>query len=345
MSTDTSGVPITDLFPHLGEEGPRASKSGVGSSRPVARTGDSPLDEWLAEEPPEPEGTTFYESDFWEEYLRRRRAEQDMVVLVSDYENDRGTGKTTLSLRLCEEMDHTDDGFTASKASLSPQELLGSYTNEPRGSALLLDEAEAGMNRRDAMSKVNKLFSKMMSMARVERKYLVLNMPAANHIDRNILDLAHFWILVKRKGLARVYSIENNPFRGQSYPKAVCKISWDAVPHSHPVYRQLSQEKQDALDDPTNAGDAGYFTQEEHEEILRRRLREALKTQRDVFINRLTNHPAYADLARGTGPNQSDLGDVFEVKQSHVSTQKHNPPETGASDDLGPTTGPLEPDS
>ena len=315
-SSEPELVPVSDLFPHLGDEGPSLP---TGSSRTTAPASSTKLPEqFLAPQPEIDDSTPFKRTEMFEEYQRRVKNNQDIVVLVSDYENRRGTGKTVLSIKLCEWFDQTEEGFTKDKATLTPQDLIAAYTRESKQSALLLDEAEAAVNARDAMTRVNKLFSKILSMARVEEKYLVLNLPAANHIDKNILDLADYWILVRRKGKALVYKIKNNPFRGRSYPKRVNTLSWGDISGNHPVYRSLSTQKQAHLNDPSKAGGSGYITLDEHEEMLEREKRKALREQRDEYIRGLLRHHKI-----GRGPvTQTALAEALDISQSHISSVK-----------------------
>jgi hypothetical protein len=199
----------------------------------------------LLDEPPEVdvEGVRFESSPFVREYEKRVRQNRDLTVIVSDWNNERGTGKTTLSCKLADYCDRTDEGLVPSKGNIQPQQFINGYTAEPKGSGLVLDEAEAGANAREAMTIVNRVLSKIMSMARVEEKYVFINMPAAGHIDKNILDLADFWILVQRRGVARVYRLEQNPFRQKTFPSPTQTLSWSADLGGRNVastYRSLS---------------------------------------------------------------------------------------------------------
>jgi hypothetical protein len=68
-----------------------------------------------------------------EMYRSRVRQQQDMAVIVSDYHNRRGTGKTVLSLKLAAAMDRTEEGLTEEKVSLSPADLAEAYVDLPKG--------------------------------------------------------------------------------------------------------------------------------------------------------------------------------------------------------------------
>ncbi|SMP35772.1 hypothetical protein SAMN06265347_1331, partial [Halobellus salinus] len=97
-------------------------------------------------------------------YRKRVANNQDLAVLVSDHQNRRGTGKTVLSLKLAALMDRTEEGLTPEKVAIDPSELTESYVELPKGSALVLDEAEAGLNKYEAGSAVNKAMRELVSM-------------------------------------------------------------------------------------------------------------------------------------------------------------------------------------
>ncbi len=259
-------------------------------------------------------GETFVESPFWEEYERRVSQNRDFTVLVSDWDNERGSGKTTLSIKLAQAMDRSEKGLTPSKATLTPEEMINAYSAEPHQSSLILDEAEAGMNSRDAMTTTNKVLSKMVSMARVKQKYVIFNMPASSHIDKNILDLADYWILVQRRGLARVYELNKNPFEGRTYPTPTQTMTWDAIDEDNPVYQSLTAEKLDKIGSGAD-GESRFISKEDHQERLEQAREAAADAKRDEIIANLLRHPR-ADLP------QSVIGKCAGMSQSHVSNVK-----------------------
>jgi len=89
-------------------------------------------------------------------YRKRVANNQDLAILISDHQNRRGTGKTVLSLKIASKIDRTEAGITKEKVSISVDELLDSYIQLPKGSALVLDEAEAGLSKYEAGTSINK---------------------------------------------------------------------------------------------------------------------------------------------------------------------------------------------
>jgi hypothetical protein len=130
---------------------------------------------------------------FTEAYHSRVRENQDYVVIVSDSSNRRGTGKTIFSLKLAHMMDRTESGITNEKVAINPEEIQNQYVEAPKGSALVLDEAEAGLSKYRAGSSLNMMMRQLVSMGRVREKYLILNLPAASELDRDLKALCDFW--------------------------------------------------------------------------------------------------------------------------------------------------------
>lgn len=308
--------PSTETAPSETTTGPQSLTSmqaAVTKAQRARQTGRGIPEHLLSTQPEPHERADFDASQFWEDYIRRVKANQDLLILVSDYENDRGTGKTVLSIDLAETLDRTDDGLTPAKASIAPEQLINGYGAHAKGSSLVLDEAEAGVGSREAMTRINRMLSEIVSMGRVQEKYVILNMPASNHIDKNILDLAHYWILVKRKGLARVYKLKNNPFEQKKWPTPVQKLEWSDIDGNHPVYRSLTKEKLSRIDNPAGGGDGkGYVHYQDHVENLEQARSEAVKETRDEIITALLNHPE-------VHAPQRVIADAADVSQSYVS--------------------------
>ncbi|WP_435359296.1 hypothetical protein [Haloarchaeobius sp. DFWS5] len=319
MTDDT--VDVSDFITYDQQLPAMTPRSPIGPPQPTVETPRAPTstvpEQFVGVEPTVDERTPFHKLPFWEDFMKRVRQNQDILILISDYHNDRGTGKTVLTIDLCDKMDRSEEGFIPSKASIQPENLIDGYTSHPRGSSLALDEAEAGIGAREAMTKINRMLSEIVSMARVEEKYVVLNMPASNHIDKNILDLAHYWILVQRRGLARVYQLKNNPFEQKMYPTPVQRLEWSDIENGHPVYDSLTQEKQQRLRNPGQNGEQGNFVaREDHEKILQKQATEIRREVRDDIIARALEHPKFADIP------QWAIGDIADVSQTTVGNVK-----------------------
>lgn len=272
------------------------------------RTPSIPKKSW---ENPFTEGTPLYDL-----YDRRVRHNSDLVVVISDWHNRRGTGKTVASLKLAEALDRTGDGITREKVSLSPEEIRESYAEQPRGSALVLDEAEAGISNRSAMSNVNKTMRNIMSMGRIEEKYLVLNAPASSHIDKSVKELADVWVLVQRKGHALVHFLEYQPYSNKPLTRKMQTFEWDDIERGtelRDVYDYLTKEKQGRI--RGSEGD-GYIERKEHEKQMEKLEKKLRKEIRDEVLQAIATHPEHEASSDVT--NRS-LGEAVDLAPGSVS--------------------------
>lgn len=253
----------------------------------------------------------FDESDHPLAELYRKRVEQnrDLVILITDSSNDRGTGKTTEALRLAEGMDRTDEGLTEEKVSLDPRPLAQAYTEKPRGSSLVLDETEVGVDKYRAGSSVNKAIRELVSMGRVMEKYLVLNAPADHLVDKDLKSLVDVWILVERRGFAHVYRMDWSPHQGHELTHKMGTVEWDAIPKDSnlwDVYEAISKEKDSRL--RGEEGD-GYIERSEAEEMVDNAIEETKRQLRDQYIR---------DMYDFNLP-QSEIADIVGLSPGRVS--------------------------
>jgi predicted XRE-type DNA-binding protein len=216
---------------------------------------------------------------------------QDFSVIVSDHHNRRGTGKTVLSLKLAAAMDRTEEGLTSEKVSLSPEELAAAYIDQPRGSALVLDEAEAGLSKYRAGSSANMAMRQLVSMGRIEEKYLVMNLPAAGELDRDLQALCDW----------------QKPMT----PKTEV-IEWTDLqdPQLLEVYDELTEEKRAHLRGETS--DAQHLTQQQHRQLLEQAEEAASISTRDRIIRQLREETdlTQREIAAAVGLSRSRVASI-----------------------------------
>jgi len=179
-------------------------------------------------------------------YRKRVAENQDLAIIISDHQNRRGTGKTIFSLKLASLMDRTEKGITQEKVAVGPDQLLEAYMDLPKGSALVLDEAEAGLSKYEAASGVNKAMRELVSMGRIQEKYLVLNLPASSELDRDLKALCDFWFMVQSKGKALGHFLRWNPYSEEPRTPKTDSWEWSDIPESSDlrnVYDYLTSEK------------------------------------------------------------------------------------------------------
>jgi len=248
----------------------------------------------------------------WQHFEDVISQDRDLIIVLDDYRARRGTGKTVASIQLAAGMDQTEEGLTKKKVSLDVEEIRTAYSQEKPRSGMVIDEAEVGAGNRDAMTKTNKALREIMSMGRVEQKYVVVNTPAKKFIDKDILRLCDIWITMTRRGQALVHSLEHHPYSGQLYTP---KIQWLDVPDIqnksdlHQVYRYLDKEKRKRI---AGEGATTFVTEKEHKEELKKVRKKAQKEKRDAIIKELAAHP-------GVEANQSAIGECVGLDRSTVS--------------------------
>lgn len=221
-------------------------------------------------------------------YKKRVRNNQDLFVVVSDWHNRRGTGKTVASLRLAHALDRTDEGVTTDKATLSVPELTDAYTEQPKGSALVLDEAEAGVSKYEAGTSTNKAIRELVSMGRIEEKYVIMNLPNSGEMDRDLKALSDVWIIVTAKGSAVANILGYNPWGEHPIVAADHPYAWDAIPKDHQlhdVYQQLSKEKRRRL--RGESGGSSVVKESEVRDRVEKAEKEATAEVRNQFIQDL----------------------------------------------------------
>lgn len=258
-------------------------------------------------------GEFFAESNHPLAELYRKRVDQnrDLVVLITDSSNDRGTGKTTEALRLAHGMDRTDEGVTTDKVALNPIPLTQAYTEQPRGSALVLDESEVGLDKYRSGSAVNRAIRELVSMGRIEEKYLVLNAPADHLVDKDLKTLVDVWVLVERRGFANVYRMDWSPHQGHELTHRMGTLEWDPIPPDHElygVYQSLTREKESRL-----GGDEGesFVKQSEVDDMIEQARKEARRKTRDEIIERFAESGLkHKKIAKGVDLSVSRISQI-----------------------------------
>lgn len=144
-------------------------------------------------------------------YEKRVRNQQDLVIIVDDYHNRRGTGKTVAALQLANGMNQNGT-LTEANATTRPEELRNAYVKLPQRSGLVLDEGELGANKYEASTKTNRALRQIMSIGRVCEKYLVVTMPDKGMLDPEVWKLSDVWISMTEKGRGIVHFLKNNPY-------------------------------------------------------------------------------------------------------------------------------------
>jgi hypothetical protein len=248
-------------------------------------------------------------------YQKRIANNQDLAVIVSDHQNRRGTGKTVLSLKLASKLDRTEDGLTKEKVAINPDELTEQYMQQPKGSALVLDEAEAGLSKYEAASAVNRAMRELVSMGRIREKYLVLNLPASSELDRDLKALCDFWFMVQNKGRALGHHLNWNPYKEEPRTPKTEPWEWSDIPEGtdlRNVYDYLTELKLAHLRGEKEGSSqripAGEVTQ-----MVEKAKEEAQTTTRNELLKGFYDDldVTQEDLASAVGLSRSRVADIL----------------------------------
>lgn len=248
-------------------------------------------------------------------YRKRVANNQDLAVIISDHQNRRGTGKTILSLKLAALMDRTEAGLTKGKVAIDPTELTEAYMTQPKGSALVLDEAEAGLSKYEAASGVNRAMRELVSMGRIQEKYLVLNLPASSELDRDLKALCDFWFMVTAKGRALGHFLKWNPYSEEPRTPKTETWEWSDIPEGtelREVYDYLTDEKLAHLRGERE-GSSQRIPAQEAQSMIEEAKEEASTTTRDELLRAFYNDldVTQDDLASAVGLSRSRVADIL----------------------------------
>jgi hypothetical protein len=249
--------------------------------------------------------------------LHRKRVAQnrDLTIFIADWNLERGSGKTTLAMRLASHFDRTDTGITREKATLSAKELINSYTAQPKGSSLILDEGQADASNRRSMSGVNEALRKIVGMGRVEQKYLILTAPGVTQVDKDIRNMCDIWIFVRSLGEAQMFRVNYNPFQNHELTHDWGTITWtgDLPGQLQSTYDQLTKDKRKRLRGDGDDGD-GYVQAAKVEETVQERVKQTKRQTRDSLIEDIytnTDDMTQQKLANAVGLSRSRVADIL----------------------------------
>jgi predicted XRE-type DNA-binding protein len=248
-------------------------------------------------------------------YRKRVAQNRDLTVLVADWNLERGSGKTTLAMRLAAAMDRTDTGITTDKASLSARELTDAYTSQPKGSSLVFDEAMGDVSNRRSMSSVNEAMRAIIGMGRVEQKYLFLTAPGVHQIDKDIRAMADIWILARELGEAQMFRVKWNPFAGHEQTHDWGTLTWpgDLPGELQSTYDYLTREKRKRLRGEGESG-KGYVDAKDAAQDAEKAAEQARRQKRDEMIRDMYENSedmTQRELADAVGLSRSRIGDIL----------------------------------
>jgi hypothetical protein len=260
------------------------------------------------------------ESKLFKVWLQRLSHGRDLKVIIDAEGNETGVGKTLLGRQLSGLFDI--HGFSAEeKATMDVREYMDIYRSLPEGSSPYLQESEKSGDKRRGMSDDVMNLGYTFAILRKRQMFPILDLPDATVLDDRIIKLCDFRILVKERGVAMVFEIDNNDFTGELYNTKVEELKWENMPRDK-EYEKLEEMKEKWI---TGELKSKYVKREEFEKA------------KENFYEKFTNKTRF-HVARGvwelleerglTGKggeiSQADLGaalgyDNEELELSQVS--------------------------
>lgn len=183
-------------------------------------------------------------------FVDRYHNGRDLKVIITAKNSETGTGKTTLAFWLCDQWHQLyapDIWNTDKHATLDIYDYLDKYRSLPKGSVLLLDEAEE-LDARRSMASKNVDFSHYWMKMRVRQVTTILTLPSTTALDSRLEELADVWIEVERRGRAMVHDIRVNSYSKNVQTWQVHKIEWPNVA-DHPMMKRLDELKDENIEE------------------------------------------------------------------------------------------------
>lgn len=246
----------------------------------------------------------------------RLNNDNDIKIIIQGANSQTGVGKTTLAIELCRFIDR--HGWSANqKAFIDIQTYLNSYLDYAGGSALLLDEIGAGADSRRSTSKENVQLSHGWQMLRARNIATVATLPSTSMLDKRMLELADYWILVKKRGIAQPYEIRVNDFNGTVARKPFAgeeHIQFPDLPEGDDDKTYLDNIKDEKVRD----GGMKSIPMPEHKQKLENATEAAEKKVRDEMLRDFYNNSefSYSEIAslESVGLSPERIGQIVRAE-------------------------------
>ena len=262
------------------------------------------------------------ESELFAEYLDRLASGRDLKIFIDAEGNETGVGKTLLGAELGEMMDI--HGFNAKQtATMMPREFMEIYREAPRGSVAYLQESEMSGDQRRSMSNdvVNLGYTFM--VLRNRQIFSIADLPDVEELDDRIIKQFDFRVLVKDRGEAIVFSIDNNDFTGEKYYNKTEYLHWENF-EKNDNYQELTRMKKEWSD---NEMEQEYIHRDEFEKAKKNFYNKFTKKTRFHALRGVWSLLEERGLVgRGGEISQADIGaalgwdnEDLELSQQSVS--------------------------
>lgn len=232
------------------------------------------------------------------EIRQKLNNDNDAKVIIQAENSQTGVGKTTLAIQLCRFVDEDwDPESTGAYWNVDEYVHDYNYSNISPGSAVLLDEIEMIADNRRSTSNRNLKLSQAWARLRNRNVLNIATLPTVSMLDKRLLELSDYWILVRERGVAQPYRIQVNdftytisrqPFDGGEH------IHFNKIPKSDPDYDYIEQKKAEIGDN-----DFETITIDEHKKKVEKAVEKAQREKRNEFIECVYNHyeTTYREIA------------------------------------------------
>jgi predicted XRE-type DNA-binding protein len=247
------------------------------------------------------------------EFLKYRlKNNRDAKIIITSRSSSTGLGKSTLAILIAEWIHRTQgiERWNAEKFGfINVNDYISTYLDSEPGTALLLDEIEAGADNRRAMSSENVNLSKAWATLRFKNVVTISTLPTTSMLDGRLLELADIWINVMSRGIAIPYFIWINDFTNElrrvaaKHPETGAKeiIHWDSI-DSDENFQYMSELKDtDVFSDNDKTFD--------YSEVQSKK-KQARRDERNEIIK---------TLYENTNLSQSQIGQLVDLQQQAVS--------------------------
>lgn len=240
--------------------------------------------------------------------------DNDVKIIIVGKNSQTGIGKTTLAIQLCRYIDR-NDWSAESKSFVDVRKYINAHLEMPKGSALLLDEIEAGADSRRFMSQENVDLSQAWATMRARNIATVATLPSISMLDNRMLELADYWVLVKHRGLAQPFKIKVNDFTG--------KVSRPPLPgDEHIQFVDLPEGDEDKAymdeikDEMLRAGEMEHIPKSEHERKVEKAVEAAKREKRNELVKQVyaASELSTTDLSKldGVGVSQQQVANIID---------------------------------
>lgn len=236
------------------------------------------------------------------EAKQRLNSDNDIKIIIQGKNSQTGIGKTTLATEMARAIDQ--NGWSAEeKAYIDVGNYLSDFLDMEPQSVMLLDEIGAGADSRRSMSTDNVELSQGWQMLRARNIATIATLPSTNMLDKRMLELADYWILVKERGKAKPYKIKVNDFNGtvardQIGPNQGEHIIFPDLPNGDADKKYLDSIKDNKIEN----GSLEKISLAEHNAEVEKAQEKARKAKRNEMIQDIYTYSDLSYAAIGNMP-------------------------------------------